>query len=46
MTSGRDGVGDVPYQPVKLFNYVVNRTPEAMVLLRSLFVDLLNFSKR
>ena len=43
---GRDGVGDVPYQPVKLFNYVVNRTPEAMVLLRSLFVDLLNFSEK
>jgi nitrous oxidase accessory protein len=42
----RDGVGDVPYRPVKLFNYVVNRTPEAMVLLRSMFVDLLNFSER
>ncbi|MCB9267184.1 MAG: nitrous oxide reductase family maturation protein NosD [Lewinellaceae bacterium] len=43
---GRDGVGDVPYHPVKLFNYVVNRTPEAMVLLRSLFVSLLNFSEK
>lgn len=43
---GRDGVGDVPYRPVKLFNYVVNRTPEAMVLLRSLFIDLLNFSEK
>ena len=43
---GRDGTGDVPYHPVKLFNYVVNRTPEAMVLLRSLFVDLLNFSEK
>jgi nitrous oxidase accessory protein len=42
----RDGTGDVPYQPVKLFNYVVNRTPEAMVLLRSLFIDLLNFSEK
>ncbi|MCB0631460.1 MAG: nitrous oxide reductase family maturation protein NosD [Lewinella sp.] len=43
---GRDGRGDVPYHPVKLFNYVVNRTPEAMVLLRSLFVGLLNFSEK
>lgn len=43
---GRDGIGDVPYHPVKLFNYIVNRTPEAMVLLRSLFVDLLNFSEK
>ncbi len=42
----RDGRGDVPYRPVKLFNYVVNRTPEAMVLLRSLFIDLLNFSEK
>ncbi len=43
---GRDGIGDVPYHPVKLFNYVVNRTPEAMVLLRSLFIGLLNFSEK
>lgn len=42
----RDGIGDVPYRPVKLFNYIVNRTPEAMVLLRSTFVDLLNFSEK
>ncbi len=42
----RDGVGDVPYRPVKLFNYVVNETPEAMVLLRSLFVDIINFSEK
>ena len=42
----RDGVGDVPYRPMKLFNYVVNETPEAMVLLRSLFVDIINFSEK
>lgn len=42
----RDGTGDVPYRPVKLFNYVINRTPEAIVLLRSLFIDLINFSER
>jgi nitrous oxidase accessory protein len=42
----RDGFGDVPYQPVKLFNYIVHQTPEAMILLRSLFVDLLNLSER
>ena len=42
----RNGVGDVPYRPVKLFNYVVNETPEAMVLLRSLFVDIINFSEK
>ena len=42
----RDGIGDVPYRPVKLFNYVVNQTPEATVLLRSLFVDIINFSEK
>ncbi|RMG86392.1 MAG: nitrous oxide reductase family maturation protein NosD [Bacteroidetes bacterium] len=42
----RDGIGDVPYRPVKLFNFVVNKTPEAMILLRSLFVDIINFSEK
>ncbi len=42
----KDGVGDIPYRPVKLFSYVVNRTPEALVLLRSLFVDIINFSEK
>lgn len=42
----RDGIGDVPYRPVKLYNYVVDKTPEAMILLRSLFIDLLNFSEK
>lgn len=42
----RDGVGDVPHRPMKLFSYVVTRTPEAMVLLRSLFIDFLNFSEK
>ena len=42
----RDGIGDVPYRPVKLFSYVVNQTPETIILLRSLFIDLLNFSEK
>ena len=42
----KDGLGDVPYRPVKLFSYIVNRTPETIVLLRSLFVDIINFSER
>lgn len=41
----RDNYGDVPYRPVKLFNYIVQQTPEAIVLLRSLFVDIINFSE-
>ena len=42
----KNGVGDVPYRPVKLFSYVVNKTPETIVLLRSLFVDIINFSEK
>jgi len=42
----KDGVGDVPYRPVKLFSYVANRTPEAIVLLRSLFIAIVDFSEK
>jgi nitrous oxidase accessory protein len=42
----KDGIGDIPYRPVKLFSYIVNKTPEALVLLRSLFVDIINFSEK
>ena len=42
----KNGMGDVPYRPVKLFSYIVNRTPETIVLLRSLFVDMINFSEK
>lgn len=42
----KDGIGDVPYRPVKLFSYVVNRTPETIVLLRSLFMDIIDFSEK
>jgi len=42
----KDGIGDVPYRPVKLFSYIVNRTPEAIVLLRSLFIDMIDFSEK
>ena len=42
----KNGVGDVPYRPVKLFSYVVNKTPESIILLRSLFVDIINFSEK
>lgn len=42
----RDGIGDIPFRPVKLFNFVVDQTPESLVLLRSLFVDLINFAEK
>ena len=42
----KDGTGDVPYRPVKLFSYLVNQTPEAIILLRSMFIGLLDFSEK
>jgi nitrous oxidase accessory protein len=41
-----DGFGDVPHRPVRLFSLVVERTPAAMVLLRTFFVDLLDLAER
>lgn len=42
----KNGIGDIPYRPVKLFSYVVNRTPETIILLRSLFIDIIDFSEK
>jgi len=42
----KNNIGDVPYRPVKLFSYIVNQTPETIILLRSLFVDIINFSEK
>ncbi|PIZ08900.1 MAG: nitrous oxide reductase family maturation protein NosD [Flavobacteriaceae bacterium CG_4_9_14_0_8_um_filter_34_30] len=42
----KNGIGDVPYRPVKLFSYLVNKTPEAIILLRSLFIDIIDFSEK
>jgi nitrous oxidase accessory protein len=41
-----DGVGDVPHRPVRLFSLLVQRTPAALVLLRSAFVDVLEVAER
>lgn len=42
----RDGVGDVPHRPVKLFSYVVTRVDASIILLRSMFVDIINFAEK
>ena len=41
-----DGIGDVPYRPVRLFSLVVENSPAALVLLRSFFVELLELAER
>ncbi|MCF7842265.1 MAG: nitrous oxide reductase family maturation protein NosD [Lentisphaeria bacterium] len=42
----RDGVGDVAFRPVRLFAYIVQQNPPALILMRSLFVDLLDRAER
>lgn len=42
----KDGIGDVPHRPIKLFSYIVNKTPESIIFLRSLFVDIIDFSEK
>jgi len=42
----KDGIGDVPFRPVKLFSYITTKVPESIILIRSSFVDLVNFSEK
>ena len=42
----RDGFGDVPFRPVRLFALVVEQSNPALILLRSSFVDLLDSAER
>jgi nitrous oxidase accessory protein len=42
----RDGYGDVPFAPVRLFALVVQQNPPALILLRSFFVSLLDAAER
>ena len=42
----KNGIGDVPYRPINLFTYIITQVPESIILLRSLFVDLLNLAEK
>jgi len=42
----RDGYGDVPYRPVRLFSVLVEQSEPALILLRSFFLDLLDLAER
>ena len=42
----RDGVGDVPFRPVRLFSMIVEHHEPALLLLRSAFVELLDVAER
>jgi nitrous oxidase accessory protein len=42
----RDGYGDVPFQPVRLFSLVSQQHQPSLILLHSFFVDLLDLAER
>lgn len=41
----KDGFGDVPFRPVKMFSVLVERQQASMILINSLFIELLNISE-
>ena len=42
----RDGKGDIPHRPVKLFSFLADQTPASIILLRSMFVELLEVAEK
>ncbi len=42
----KDQIGDVPHYPVKLYSYIQNQVPESVVLIRSLFVEIINYAEK
>lgn len=42
----RDGFGDAPHHPVRLFTILIERQPTSLILLRSLFINLLDAAER
>ncbi len=41
----KDGIGDVPYRPVKLYSIIVEQQKPALVLINSLFISLLDIAE-
>ncbi len=42
----KDGIGEVPHHPVKLFSLLVEKNRPTLLLLRSFFVELLNTAEK
>lgn len=41
----KDGIGDVPYHPVKLFSLLTEQNEPAIMLMRSIFVEILDLAE-
>lgn len=42
----RDGIGDVPFRPVRLFSLIVEKQSASLILLRSFFIDMLDLAEQ
>ncbi|PKL88862.1 MAG: nitrous oxide reductase family maturation protein NosD [Ignavibacteriae bacterium HGW-Ignavibacteriae-2] len=42
----KDGIGDIPFRPVSLFSLITEQNRSSLVLLRSMFVELLNTAEK
>lgn len=42
----RDGIGDIPYHPVSMYSMIVEENPNALMLLRSFTVQLLDKAEK
>lgn len=42
----KNGIGDVPYRPVKLFSRIIGKIPSSSILMRSLLIDVINFAEK
>ena len=42
----KDGIGDVPYHPVSMYSMIVEQNPNALILLRSFIVSLLDKAEK
>ena len=42
----RNGYGDIPHRPVTMYSYLVGKIDVSILLLRSLFIDILNFAEK
>lgn len=42
----RNGFGDIPHRPVTMYSYLVGKIDVSILLLRSLFIEILNFAEK
>jgi len=40
-----DGLGDIPYHPVNLFSFLVQKNPPGIILLKSFFIQILDIAE-